>query len=44
MTQRRDPFPLATGLSNRLDGQIRDLVAGLGPELLGQVTRRRLSC
>jgi type III restriction enzyme len=38
MTQSRDPFPLAAGLSKRLDGQTPDLVAGLGAELLEQVT------
>jgi type III restriction enzyme len=38
MTQRRDIFPLATGLAKRIDGQVPDLVAGLGPELLEQVT------
>lgn len=38
MTQRLDLFPLATGLSQRLEGQIPDLVAGLGTELLEQVT------
>ncbi len=38
MTMRRDPFPLATGLTRLVDHQIPDLVAGLSPELLGQVT------
>ncbi|PDP86572.1 restriction endonuclease subunit R [Glycomyces fuscus] len=38
MTTHRDLFPLATGLSKRVDRQISDLVAGLGPVLLDQVT------
>ncbi len=39
MTQvKRDLFPLATGISKLVDQQIPDLVAGHGPELLGQVT------
>ncbi|GBQ01730.1 type III restriction endonuclease subunit R [Streptomyces spongiicola] len=39
MTQvKRDLYPLATGISKLVDQQIPDLVAGHGPELLGQVT------
>ncbi|WP_031025879.1 MULTISPECIES: DEAD/DEAH box helicase family protein [Streptomyces] len=38
MTQKRDLFPLATGLSKLVRHQIPDLVAGSGPELLNQVT------
>lgn len=38
MSTPRDPFPLATGLSKLIDHQIPDLVAGLEPELLSQVT------
>lgn len=38
MTQTRDRFPLATGISKLVDPQIPDLVAGLEPELLRQVT------
>ena len=38
MKERRDLFPLATGLSKLVDFQIPDLVGGLTPELLDQVT------
>lgn len=38
MTERRDLFPLATGLAARVDDQIADLVAGGEPELLEKVT------
>lgn len=38
MSQRNDHFPLATGLSKRVNHQISDLVAGHSPELLEQVT------
>src|SRR5437899_3316543 len=38
MTQNRDLFPLATGLARAVDPQIPDLVAGLGPAILAQVT------
>lgn len=38
MTERRDFFPLATGLAARVDDQIADLVAGGEPELLEKVT------
>lgn len=38
MAAPRDLFPLATGLSMLVDGQIADLVAGAEPELLHQVT------
>src|SRR5689334_22698828 len=31
-------FPLATGLAELIDPQLEDLVAGLAPELLSQVT------
>ncbi|WP_322938039.1 DEAD/DEAH box helicase family protein [Nocardioides bizhenqiangii] len=31
-------FPLAAGLSAQVDPQVEDLIAGLEPELLGQVT------
>lgn len=34
----QDLFPLATGLSRLVDGQIPDLAAGTEPELLNQVT------
>lgn len=38
MTERLDPFPLATGLAARVGDQIADLVAGGRPELLEKVT------
>jgi type III restriction enzyme len=38
MLGRRDPFPLATGLTKLVDHQIPDVVAGTGSELLEQVT------
>ncbi|GAA0401101.1 hypothetical protein GCM10009541_50240 [Micromonospora gifhornensis] len=38
MIQQRDLFPLATGISKLVDSQIPDIVAGLQPELLRQVT------
>lgn len=38
MAAARDPFPLATGLSRLITPQIPDLVAGLEPEILSQVT------
>ena len=38
MTTRRDPFPVATGLSRRLNGQIANLVAAQPTELLERVT------
>ncbi|MEX2624280.1 MAG: DEAD/DEAH box helicase family protein, partial [Acidimicrobiia bacterium] len=38
MSAQRDPFPLATGLSKLIDPQVPDLVAGLEPEMLGQVS------
>ncbi len=38
MSARRDLFPLASGLSRKLDGQIDDLVAARPTELLRQVT------
>ncbi|MFI5558606.1 DEAD/DEAH box helicase family protein [Amycolatopsis japonica] len=38
MSARQDLFPLATGLAKRVDGQIPDLVRGVSPELLEQVT------
>jgi type III restriction enzyme len=38
VTQTRDLFPLATGISRLVDPQIPHLIAGLEPELLGQVT------
>ncbi|MDT0307750.1 DEAD/DEAH box helicase family protein [Streptomyces sp. DSM 44917] len=38
MTQNRDLFPLATGISKLVNHQIPDLVAGHGPDLLDQVT------
>lgn len=38
MTEQRDRFPLATGISKLVEPQIPDLVAGLDPELLGQVS------
>jgi hypothetical protein len=34
----RDPFPLATGLANRLDAQIPDIVRGRPATLTSQVT------
>jgi len=34
----QDLFPLATGLAKLVNTQVADLVAGLEPELLGQVT------
>lgn len=38
MNAKRDPFPLATGLSKLIGHQIPDLIAGHQPEILGQVT------
>ena len=38
MRPRGDLFPLATGLSERIDHQISDLVNGQSPELLAEVT------
>lgn len=38
MTRQRNPFPLATGLAKLVDRQVPDLVAGLDPEMLNQVT------
>ena len=38
MSALRDLFPLATGLSKLVDGQIPDLVAGISPDLLEHVT------
>jgi type III restriction enzyme len=38
MTTRRDPFPLATGLSRKLDGQLASVVALEPTQLLEEVT------
>jgi len=38
MSPKRDLFPLATGLSHLIDGQIPDLVSGQSPKLMEQVT------
>jgi len=38
MSESKELFPLAAGLSKLVDGQIADLVAGAEPKLLSQVT------